>query len=172
MVIFEGVPGRRCLLGCKKRDMLGLPHALSESASGSSDRAYRVPGDQRPRDVFALCQAKRSYRSTASRRPAPTRPCEDPANGRVVPIKEPRDLVQRLAFLPSVPHQGLLTFCVLDPVPSLHPQHSLLQRQLSVCCIDHMNPRLKTDAALTAGNHLGRGSKALIRDRRRSSPNR
>ena len=88
------------------------------------NRADRMAGNQRPRHVFALGQAQGPDRPTPSRRPDATRLSQDPADRRVVPVKQPGDLVQRLALLPAIPHQGLLAVGVPNPCPSLHPQHS------------------------------------------------
>jgi hypothetical protein len=86
-----------------------------------------MPENQRPRHLFALSQAERPRGSSTGRWSDAARLGEDPSNGRVMPIKQPRDLVQRLALPPAVPHQGLVAIGVLDPRPSLHPQHS--------CCL-------------------------------------
>jgi len=41
-------------------------------------------------------------------RPDPASLDENPSHGRVMPIEQPRHLVQRLALPPAVPHQGLV----------------------------------------------------------------
>ena len=97
------------------------------SAQRRCDRADRLAGNQRPRDVFALGQGQGPDRPASRRWPDTTGRREDPSNRRMMPIKQPGDLMERLAFLPPIPHQALLGIGVLDPGSSLQPQHS--------CCL-------------------------------------
>jgi len=59
----------------------------------------------------------------------------------VVAIEQLGDLLQGLAPTPTIPHQRLLAFAVVDPCPVLHLQHSRRAKRPSVCCIDQLNPR-------------------------------
>ena len=56
------------------------------------------------------------------------------------------DLVQSLASLPAIPHQGLLAVDLIDPLPALHLQYSCCLWQSSVCYIDQLNPGPKEGA--------------------------
>lgn len=60
---------------------------------------------------------------------------------RVRPIEQLSNLMEGPAFLPSLPHQGLLAVGVVGSRPVLHLQHSFCQWQSSVSCIDRLNPQ-------------------------------
>lgn len=114
------------------------------AAQHRCDQADRMPGNQRPRYVFALDQAMRPRGSSTDRRPDSASLGENPSHGRVMPNEQPRNLVQRLALPAAFPHQGLVAVRVLNPCPSLHTQHSCCLGS-RLCFIEHMKPPPKAD---------------------------
>jgi hypothetical protein len=79
-------------------------------------------------------------------RPYPTRLGQDSADGNVRPVKQAGNLVERLPFLPALPHQRLLRVRMRDPWPSGH-SHTPSALAVLVCCINRLNPPSEIDIA-------------------------
>ena len=65
---------------------------------------------------------------------------QDGVNGGMRAIKQLADLVQGIASFPAIPHQGLLSFGVVNPRSLLHANTPSARWQ-SLCCIDQLNPQ-------------------------------
>lgn len=62
----------------------------------------------------------------------------------MVAVKELSDMLERIAFAPALPHQGLLGFRIVDPLSLLHGNTPAAPAAL-VCCIDRLNPQPVAD---------------------------
>ena len=80
-------------------------------------RSNRLTGGYRARYFFAFGQCQRQSRAVSLRGAYPTCPHQNALHRRVVSIKQLGNLLERIALLPALPHQRLLTFRVVDPRP-------------------------------------------------------
>ena len=91
------------------------------------DRANRLAFCHCARDLLPLSQRQRDRATAPARWSNAAGLSQNASNRGMSAIEQMRNLVQRPAFLPSLPHQGLLAVRVVGACAVLHLQHS--------CCL-------------------------------------
>ena len=70
--------------------------------------------------ITGMFVAEDPVRDEKMRRTHATCPCQDPCNRTMTAVKKASDRIQRIAFLPAIPHQRLVGFGVIDSRSILH----------------------------------------------------
>jgi hypothetical protein len=88
------------------------------------DRSDRMAGDDATRNLLAFRQGQGPPGTLPRWWADPAGLCQNALNRGMVSIKQASDRMQRLTLLPAIPHQGLVCFGVINPLPILlHKQH-------------------------------------------------